>query len=302
MTMKSIISVILFLYITSNLVESLRVAHVDDESEPNENGQNMTTGVTVKAAPAHIFFINLAQEKERCHCVSAQLRGAPYPITRIEAATPETLLDQCRELFPVGLGHQQSGEETTKKKGIPKGAKALYCSNYLTWKNFLLKTQAEYAIIMEDDIVLGKDIWKRVEGLLNAQCDNSWEYITIDGRATSVSKKKYKGLGVNAKCQGTGDGAKEQLSQINTRLTHLQIIRRSAIPALLNHARTHGPSVLDWWTDAFPTNEIKMSQWAPGIASQSSYLHSSADLQGCRKFRSTISFEKDNFTEHCPSY
>merc|ERR1719316_496251 len=173
-----------------DLARSLRISQLDKDESPT----------------AHILFVNLKQEKNRCLCISSQLNAAPFPVTRIDAASPHTQQDRCPELFKDGLALHQ-------KKPMP-GQSALYCSNYLAWKHFYHNTKADYAIIFEDDIILHKGFWDRVKGLLASTCDNSPDYMTVDGKMTGKSKKIH--IGQSAKCQ-TKDGQHENLGILNVR-------------------------------------------------------------------------------------
>jgi len=230
---------------------------------------------------AHILFINMQESRDRCNCVTGQLKDAPYPVTRIDAATPVTQHDRCPEVMA--------------KRGSAKngGQSALYCSNYLAWNHFFYNTTADYALIMEDDIILQEGFWDRVQGLLDSTCDNDWEYLTVDSFTTSKSKK-MRGIGLNRKC------GEEQLNDIKTRGTHFQILRRSAIPRMIEHAHEHGPAILDHWENAFPISSIKVSQWTPNICMQSSHeKHTQAHAEGCSTFKTTISFQKESQKDIC---
>eukprot|EP00746_Dinoflagellata_sp_MGD_P156893 gnl/MRDRNA2_/MRDRNA2_86012_c0_seq1.p1 gnl/MRDRNA2_/MRDRNA2_86012_c0~~gnl/MRDRNA2_/MRDRNA2_86012_c0_seq1.p1 ORF type:complete len:131 (-),score=17.83 gnl/MRDRNA2_/MRDRNA2_86012_c0_seq1:99-491(-) len=78
-------------------------------------------------ARAHIFFINLENEKDRCHCVAAQLDKAPWPVTRIEAESPGTMITQCEELFHENETASESLGDSEKRKPTAVES-ALYCS------------------------------------------------------------------------------------------------------------------------------------------------------------------------------
>eukprot|EP00746_Dinoflagellata_sp_MGD_P150458 gnl/MRDRNA2_/MRDRNA2_82322_c0_seq9.p1 gnl/MRDRNA2_/MRDRNA2_82322_c0~~gnl/MRDRNA2_/MRDRNA2_82322_c0_seq9.p1 ORF type:complete len:205 (-),score=35.64 gnl/MRDRNA2_/MRDRNA2_82322_c0_seq9:363-977(-) len=155
---------------------------------------------------AHIFFINLNQDKERCKCVTSQLHNAPYPVTRIEAQTPETMFTNCWDMYAkqkeISEEIQMELDRSKSHKTLVEGA--LYCSNYLTWKHFYENSHAEFALIMEDDIILKNSFWDYVQGLLGSNCSSRWNYITVDPEHRGVQKnwKLPDGatLGQNATC------------------------------------------------------------------------------------------------------
>eukprot|EP00746_Dinoflagellata_sp_MGD_P150454 gnl/MRDRNA2_/MRDRNA2_82322_c0_seq5.p1 gnl/MRDRNA2_/MRDRNA2_82322_c0~~gnl/MRDRNA2_/MRDRNA2_82322_c0_seq5.p1 ORF type:complete len:128 (-),score=11.76 gnl/MRDRNA2_/MRDRNA2_82322_c0_seq5:58-441(-) len=77
---------------------------------------------------------------------------------------------------------------------------------------------------------------------------------------------------------------------VDTTRAHFQIIRRSAIPHLLEHAHQHGPQVLDQWATSFPHEKVRMSRWSPNVCGQSSHDNSglagygiTKGLEGCQK-------------------
>eukprot|EP00746_Dinoflagellata_sp_MGD_P150453 gnl/MRDRNA2_/MRDRNA2_82322_c0_seq4.p1 gnl/MRDRNA2_/MRDRNA2_82322_c0~~gnl/MRDRNA2_/MRDRNA2_82322_c0_seq4.p1 ORF type:complete len:322 (-),score=29.54 gnl/MRDRNA2_/MRDRNA2_82322_c0_seq4:58-1023(-) len=259
----------------------------------------------------HIFFINLDKDKDRCQCISSQLQSgvtkAPYPVTRIEAQTPKTMNGtHCERV----LNAQRSWNSEPQSRGrrIPTAVEtALYCSNYMTWKLFYETSNAEYAIIFEDDIVLRSYTWKRVKNLLN-NCDG-FDYITVDPYY-GEDAEMAEGIGHSSYCKTppeivhhkktflgkefeytTEVRHDEELFEMKgTARTHFQIIRRSAIPHLLEHAHQHGPQVLDQWATSFPHEKVRMSRWSPNVCGQSSHDNSglagygiTKGLEGCQK-------------------
>jgi len=278
-------NLILF-FVCVNLVKSLRII----QHRNSKDGVHLIKVGNEKASKAHIFFINMKEATDRRQCVHSQLLDAPFPVTRIEAATRSSQYDRCQEIFSNKKLSQYSTSSRRRRpdsSGVGPGQSALYCSNYLTWKYFYYNSTAEYALIMEDDVIMNEGFWDRVQSLLDSKCDHDWEYLTVDGRATGQAKKQFKNLGQEGQCLHARSGREEHIGHMTVRCTHFQIIRRSAISHLLNHAQTHGPQILDWWAVAFPTDTIKMNQWSPGICGQSSYQGLNA--VGCQHFSSSIS-------------
>jgi len=283
------------------------------------------------ASKAHVMFINLQHQTDRCKCMSSQLEQAPYPVTRMNAATPDTMRDTCPFLKPAlpKLEKQEVDEHEDGEKGRehwdePESWKikdswpanpvqsSLFCSNYMAWTHFLENTKAEYALIMEDDIVLNleKGFWEHVENLLknDHSCGESWDYLTVDGRNRGIHK--YSGM----KWNYTADiqcGQKQDISFghiMNVWCTHFQIIRRSAVQKLKDHAEEHGSFILDHW-DRYPKESIKMHAWSPNICSQTSVKKGStvAKFEECKAFKSSMNSKKsffrdlDGVSSQCPT-
>jgi len=274
------------------------------------------------ASKAHVMFINLPLQTERCKCMSSQLGDAPYPVTRMNAATPETMQHLCPFLqaAPPKLQKEVHEEKDAAKDqwDQPEAWKlkdrwpadhvqnSLFCSNYMAWNHFLENTNAEYALIMEDDIVLNsnpdKSFWGYVQHLLENgnSCGETWEYLTVDGHKKGNPKHNT----TNIQC-----GQDIQLGHImNVWCTQFQIIRRSAVQKLKDHAEKHGSFVLDHW-DRYPKESIKMHAWSPGICSQTSIGGSaSAKFEECTAFASSIKKSKhksffrksDGVSSQCP--
>eukprot|EP00746_Dinoflagellata_sp_MGD_P148595 gnl/MRDRNA2_/MRDRNA2_80784_c0_seq1.p1 gnl/MRDRNA2_/MRDRNA2_80784_c0~~gnl/MRDRNA2_/MRDRNA2_80784_c0_seq1.p1 ORF type:complete len:311 (+),score=31.87 gnl/MRDRNA2_/MRDRNA2_80784_c0_seq1:80-1012(+) len=255
-------------------------------------------------AKAHIFFINLEEDTDRRHCVTAQLQEAPYPVTRIPAATPVKMKRDCAALFRK-TGYRRVKDILTNGKykdpDEPNDVQAaLYCSNYLTWKHFYEKTEAEYALIMEDDIILTPDFWPKLNGLLQAsldgKCGHNWDYITVDPwHGDAASTKGLKQIGHSTTCRKDLLHSYNLEDLVATKRTQLQIVRRRAIWYLLNHAEKSGAQVLDLWHKAYPHWQISMSRWHGNICGQASHKNTGltfdkAEGEGCRAhFDSDIS-------------
>lgn len=293
---------LIFIFACTTNVESLRL--FVEKDVPQTRKPSMSGG--------HVFFLNMRKHSDRCHCMASQLSDSPFPVTRIEAATPDNMNDLCPQIAQTALVQNQFNNSALiksagrRRKGVsindPRtpGLYATYCTNYLAWNHFYENSEAEYALIFEDDIILGEGFWERVQNFLASSCDADWDYVNVDGHATSVSRKLYGKFGQKATCR-TSSGQKETLGVLNVRLTHFQIIRRSAIPLMLKHAHTHGFSCTEWYQDAFPSDSIKMSHWAPGVCGQAAWsFPEKAHGEGCRDFESTRFEKSTTKSELCP--
>eukprot|EP00746_Dinoflagellata_sp_MGD_P125931 gnl/MRDRNA2_/MRDRNA2_60836_c0_seq1.p1 gnl/MRDRNA2_/MRDRNA2_60836_c0~~gnl/MRDRNA2_/MRDRNA2_60836_c0_seq1.p1 ORF type:complete len:290 (+),score=35.89 gnl/MRDRNA2_/MRDRNA2_60836_c0_seq1:107-976(+) len=144
------------------LSEGLRMATQNDEN------------ITKKA---NIYVLNLKERKDRCLFTSAQLASSPFPVFRMEAATPVTQFDKCPTLEGLrrGVVAEDYGE-----KFHSGGQTALYCSNYITWEHAQAQN-TEFTVILEDDVILKEDFWQKMQSFLSSDCTGEqWDRVLVD--------------------------------------------------------------------------------------------------------------------------
>lgn len=211
---------------------------------------------------ANVYVINAEKRLDRCLCTSSQLAKSPFPVFRIKAATPDNQFDMCPKLKNL---QKTPGDDHFIKKD---GQSALFCSNYMTWHRALSGKKAKFTIILEDDIIITKSFWSKVQSFLKSDCEGDhWDRVVVDtflysdggGNQGTAEKSNYT-------CQHK-DGEKHIVTNDHGWGTHFQIFRTSSLEKYLQHQEF---DVLDAKTLDPPGTIVRY--WNPGVAMQISQM------------------------------
>lgn len=243
-------------------------------SSTSENEEMHLQDLTKAPKIANVYVINLKARRDRCLCMSSQLINSPFPVFRIEAATPDTQFDLCPTLnnLKTGIGHQ--GYEKNRNTGAQTG---LFCSNYLAWQHATTQSEDEkpaFTIIMEDDLILHDEtkFWHELSSFLGSDCEgDQWDRVVVDTFAGSGKSKQYS-------CKHQ-NGEKHTISDATGAGTVLQIFRTSALHKYLGQTN---PFITDKWQDQDVTNGT-LRVWKPNIANQAGRVRQEELAPYCSK-------------------
>eukprot|EP00746_Dinoflagellata_sp_MGD_P153784 gnl/MRDRNA2_/MRDRNA2_84452_c0_seq1.p1 gnl/MRDRNA2_/MRDRNA2_84452_c0~~gnl/MRDRNA2_/MRDRNA2_84452_c0_seq1.p1 ORF type:complete len:282 (+),score=45.36 gnl/MRDRNA2_/MRDRNA2_84452_c0_seq1:136-981(+) len=203
---------------------------------------------TIKAK-AHVFVLNAANKTGRCRCASGQLAesGIPYSVSRVNAATPDTASELCKDVKNV-MDTPHQGPEA-----------ALFCSNYLAWKEALENhADKDYIIVFEDDVFLEDkgNFWQKVDDFLASNCTN-WDHITVDpyGYDFGPSKAHKDCPDFRLRKPSIFGGA------------HMQMLRVSSLQDIVTYVNKHGSYIMDDVGQWMPNHMMKLV-WKPHIVRQ----------------------------------
>lgn len=214
------------------------------------------TGEEAKAK-AHVFVINTADKVDKCHCISAQMADSaiPYSVSRINGATPSTMMKECKAVPKLmALAHRTG---TRSAAGLES---ALFCSNYKAWKEALSNhTDKDYIIIMEDDVLLKEKehFWKQVDSLLTEKACTGWDHMNVD-----PYEGAWKKSGV---CSASPQFKLSNPTQSGG--AHMQIIRREKLQELVDYTEKNGAGLVDRFSDYMPRS-IRKYSWKAGLVTQ----------------------------------
>jgi GR25 family glycosyltransferase involved in LPS biosynthesis len=101
-----------------------------------------------RPSPA-IYYINMDTAKERLANIENAAKSRNLALTRVPAITPDTIHHVTDVVYPPGMAKEQRIEH------------ALWTSHLIALKAFVLDTENEYALILEDDVCLeSMDFWQ----------------------------------------------------------------------------------------------------------------------------------------------
>lgn len=212
----------------------------------------------VSKASAHVYVINKDSNKMRCTCMSAQLAESkiPYSVSRMPAATTKDYKSQCTEVPGLESIAHRFGTQSWDGAEV-----ALYCSNFKVWKEAMAShSDKEFIIIFEDDAkITNMGLWEKVDELLKSDCAKRWDHILVDTYGATHGQKP----GESHVCDGTNF----KLDASGCCGAHMQIVRRSALPKMIEHAKKKGGGIVDmvdWWM----APEIRRYTWQPSVVTQ----------------------------------
>jgi hypothetical protein len=222
------------------------------------------------AAKARAFVINLQKRRDRCICMSHQLKNAPFQAERFNAVAfqdPRTE-EQKFELKADGATQWKpvEGKDLAQsdlcgglfKKGVVGGQHSvlqemsLVCSHYSLWNK--LKSQPEDAfIVMEDDLPADSKIWGKIDNFVK-NYKGKWDLVQVDA------------YGKN----GTDMPAEDKVDEFEGAPIykpsdhgeywggHMFIIRKAALPKMLHRMKLQQSAPVDWLPKKWATTSINV--------------------------------------------
>jgi len=232
----------------------------DDLQEASEGP--ISVGAAPPAPKIDTYVVNLESRRDRCSCMATQLANAPQAVYRqeaLEAHNCPDLKDDKKTMY----GHRNHTRE-----------KSLFCSNYQIWQR-ALKSDADFVLVMEDDVLLDSSFWSAVHDLVQ-NCPH-FDYVSVD------SWKEHGDLDLDFADVCSQDGF-TSLYRPTHKLTYwgtqVQIIRGSFLQTLVSRADLHGGGPMDiWWM--MNLNEGRAFAWKPGIALQPYQSEDGISASGC---------------------
>eukprot|EP00746_Dinoflagellata_sp_MGD_P009032 gnl/MRDRNA2_/MRDRNA2_118195_c0_seq1.p1 gnl/MRDRNA2_/MRDRNA2_118195_c0~~gnl/MRDRNA2_/MRDRNA2_118195_c0_seq1.p1 ORF type:complete len:341 (-),score=39.15 gnl/MRDRNA2_/MRDRNA2_118195_c0_seq1:55-957(-) len=227
---------------------------------------------------AQVFVINLADRKDRCHCMEMQMRSSPYPIFRQVAAEPKNLHQKCPNLS----NRTKSGYDITQAE------LSIFCSHRLVFERVLADPQKpDFIILMEDDLHFKKEtetqdpaapksqhniewyvnrtipFWTHVETFLNSNCaSSSWDMAAVDtnGRKRSPEPPQH----VHLECETQHGGYKLYSNDEMRWNANMLIIKTQNLQKLLDRH----VNVVDHFYRFRDDDNINIVFWHPGMIYQ----------------------------------
>jgi len=206
-----------------------------NQTDENLDEHPLQNQVTIDA-----YVINMAHRLDRCRCMEEQLEHFPGFLYRQEASTE----NDC------GL------KTAARSFGMTKAARGLFCTNYNIWHR-AANTSADYIMILEDDTIFHPNIFKRLQNLLGG-CSRI-DYLAVDpwGRRSHVDPFVCREQQVRILPQARMFGA------------HMQVIKRTALPRLIEIARKHHMVPMDVWNLMYLGGARGLArEWRPALVSQ----------------------------------
>jgi len=167
-----------------------------------------TDAVGTLQCKSKAFVINLYKRRDRCICMSHQLKNAPFKAERFNAVTfsdpreEEKRFKQVDKVDPVtGVttkvpDYNQFKQVTSEdmqysnlcgglfKNGVKGGTHSvlqemsLFCSHFNLWNK--LKNEPEDAfIVMEDDLPMSNKIWGKIDNFFK-HYTGKWDFVQVD--------------------------------------------------------------------------------------------------------------------------
>lgn len=207
------------------------------------------------------YVINLRRRTDRCRCLAAQLLSAPTPVYRQDAVgSGECGLQDDSDTLYGGRNHTSE--------------KSLFCSNYKVWER-ASTTDADFALILEDDVVLAPQFWDQIMALASS-CQH-FNYVAVD----SWKHDGNPGPDRVDVCGGYTDLFKpDPAGYLGYWGTHAQLIRTTYLQKMIGQAKLHGMGPMDvWWM--MRVNDGTAFSWQPGIARQAAQKLLSSNFPEC---------------------
>ncbi|WP_025822108.1 glycosyltransferase family 25 protein [Shewanella marina] len=136
-----------------------------------------------------VFIINLDRSPERLQSIQQQLVSCRYDIEKISAVDGKFLPDlEHIEHYSVNNNKKQYFRPLTK------GEIGCYLSHRAAWQA-IVDQQLDFAVIVEDDVVIDSDVNLVIEQLSNINIE--WDYIKLapyrNRQSKPVFKRNYQG-------------------------------------------------------------------------------------------------------------
>jgi len=177
-----------------------------------------------------IHIINLKERDDKCECMRSQLQYAPYPVHKYKAIHGDEVAEKC----PAGFMDDDDKDfQSLDDKGVKRvNTHALTCSNLNLWKE-LMHRDEDIFIVFEDDVALRKDAWERFDTFLKEGCQE-WDYLMVDPFGPQGQKfgKTEVENPIDSSCPAP-DGMRVDGLTLGHAGTHMQVIRKTAIPKLV---------------------------------------------------------------------
>ncbi|WP_157981043.1 glycosyltransferase family 25 protein [Pseudidiomarina insulisalsae] len=118
-----------------------------------------------------VLVINLERSPERWRNVKAQLEATGLPFERIDAVAGDTLGETA-----IARVFDSDAARNNYHYQLSRGEIGCYLSHLKAWQT-ILDEQLDYAIVLEDDVVLDPKFSSLPEAV--AQCSESWDLIKV---------------------------------------------------------------------------------------------------------------------------
>lgn len=200
------------------------------------------------------YVINLDHRMDRCKCMQSMLADAPTSVYRQPAVEP----DQC-SLRPNW--HSMYGKRNHTAE------QSLFCSNYQVWKR-AASANADFIVIMEDDVVLKPNFWEVVHEMIEDCAD--FDYLSVDAHFATDGGQQPPDSHRKNVC-GSSRWSSGNLFRPGPRLneqlywgTAVQVIRKEFLPRLIELSHVKGMGTLDVWWQMY-LRDTRVFAWMPGI-------------------------------------
>ena len=119
-----------------------------------------------------IFVINLDRSTERMQMMDARLEKLGLRYTRVPAVDGSTV-DLAAETMIDAVKYSRA-----HGKSVVPSEVGCYVSHYNTMKEFLLRSNKKYALVLEDDMLFDDGFMAALESLLK---NESWDMVKLNG-------------------------------------------------------------------------------------------------------------------------
>eukprot|EP00443_Scrippsiella_acuminata_P065768 CAMPEP_0115481496 /NCGR_PEP_ID=MMETSP0271-20121206/57828_1 /TAXON_ID=71861 /ORGANISM="Scrippsiella trochoidea, Strain CCMP3099" /LENGTH=233 /DNA_ID=CAMNT_0002909233 /DNA_START=192 /DNA_END=893 /DNA_ORIENTATION=+ len=179
--------------------------------------------------------------------MALQLRDAPQAVYRQAAVAGS----ECPDL--QADKHSFYGDHDHVRE------KSLFCSNYKIWQH-ANSSEADFIIVMEDDVVLQPSFWNTTYDFLMA-CPH-FDYVTMDSWKESSQQMDAVDI-----CHASLFRPAKMRPVSGYWGSQVQVVRITFLNTLIQRAKIYGMGPLDvWWQ--MHVNDGRAFSWQPGIAPQ----------------------------------
>lgn len=249
-----------------------------------------------KSKLAMVYVANA--QKDNCNCMATQLNESPYQVNRVQAVIPATMRAAC---YP--------------KKGTKNADKVLRaqkCTQYniykLAYENSVIHNTT-YSLIFEDNAIIKREgFWEQVDKYLSSPCQE-WDFTAVD-ISKSGEPITAGSLNKDLKMCSWGESSQEAIYPKVGAGTHLQIIRNTAIPRMLQYMDEEEKRDLPM--DSLVNHFGKVVGWYPELAARNGkhllkmawkHTESGSSLRACASKDATpdqTSAASDPMAFECP--
>jgi hypothetical protein len=209
-----------------------------------------------KAESSNLAMVYVANNHiDNCRCMATQLNESPYKVNRFQAVTPATMATEC---------YAKKGT-----KNADKMLRAQKCTQYNIYKLAYEKSKAHnntYSLIFEDNAIIRKPgFWAEVDKYLSSACQ-SWDFTAVDIFKNGDPIKAGDFTKNMQMCSWDQKTAQQAIYPKVGAGTHMQIIRNSAIPRMLQYMEEEEKRDLPM--DSLVNHFGNVVGWYPEMAAQ----------------------------------
>jgi len=249
----------------------------EDKLTLKETGEAKSDLVGTPQCKAKAFVINLHKRRDRCICMSNQLKSAPFKAERFNAvafsdprteekkfvtkdqATGRKITDPVQKAAAVpGTTYQEWTPVTAEdmkdsqlcdgafRNGVVGGTHsvlsemALFCSHLQLWKK-LEKEPEDAFIVMEDDLPMSPKIWEKLDHFVKTY-KGKWDMVQVD----SYGKEGHEMPAADKVDEFEGAPIYKPSESGQYWGGHMFILRKSALPKMLYRMKGMQSEPVDW--------------------------------------------------------